>query len=281
MSAAIITNEKPGIVSFIRGRKDPTVFVSGRVDDAIKEARAKTDPMSGRSTLIVCPRRDADLLEHRLKQSEADGTWGKVGTAGFRGFGWTVYWYVNMPHWAEAKVLRDLLDSFKVLFYDRSCGKTVVGKVKEWVNGRRLTGGQFPVMVYDRRFVLVNNARETIFFDCGSQEVAQELYRYVTETRQPIEKPASVKNTVADVLAERGKRYGLFSGHAKIAQTLKRAMHETAGWQKLTDVQREALDMIQHKIARMLNGDPTYVDNATDITGYGRLMLESMETKAA
>ena len=35
--------------------------------------------------------------------------------------------------------------------------------------------------------------------------------------------------------------------------------------------------MIQHKIARMLNGDPTYLDNIVDISGYATLVQQSME----
>lgn len=83
---------------------------------------------------------------------------------------------------------------------------------------------------------------------------------------------------VADVLAERGKRYGPFKGHAEITQSLKLVMHESGGWSKLTCSQREALDMIAHKIGRMLNGDSTYLDNAVDIVGYAQLMLDDMTT---
>jgi hypothetical protein len=36
--------------------------------------------------------------------------------------------------------------------------------------------------------------------------------------------------------------------------------------------QQEALDMIQHKIGRILNGDPDYVDNWDDIAGYSQLI---------
>jgi hypothetical protein len=81
---------------------------------------------------------------------------------------------------------------------------------------------------------------------------------------------------VAAVLAERGKRYGAFKGHAEITQGIKRLMHESGGWSALTYSQREALEMIAHTIGRMLNGDPTYLDNAVDIVGYAQLMLDDM-----
>ena len=78
--------------------------------------------------------------------------------------------------------------------------------------------------------------------------------------------------TTDDVLAARGQRYGLFAGHAQIAQRIKRAMWECDNWINLSASQQEALEMIAHKVARVLNGDPAYVDNWTDIAGYARLV---------
>lgn len=85
------------------------------------------------------------------------------------------------------------------------------------------------------------------------------------------------RNNVKEVLLERQQRYGSFEENAEIAQALKSAMHRAAGWRRLTAAQREGLDMIQAKIARMLSGDPTYLDNGVDICGYAQLVLASME----
>lgn len=82
---------------------------------------------------------------------------------------------------------------------------------------------------------------------------------------------------INQVLAERGARYGAFADHARIAQALKGAMQAAPGWGRLTDAQREGLEMIQHKVARMLNGDPRYLDNAVDICGYAQLVLAAMQ----
>ena len=73
-------------------------------------------------------------------------------------------------------------------------------------------------------------------------------------------------------LAERGSRYGSFTGHAKITQNIKRAMQDSPNWEKLDDDQREALEMTAHKIGRILNGDPNYADSWHDIIGYTRLV---------
>jgi hypothetical protein len=45
---------------------------------------------------------------------------------------------------------------------------------------------------------------------------------------------------------------------------------------KLDDDQSEALEMIAHKIARILNGDPNYVDSWLDIAGYATLVAERL-----
>ena len=83
---------------------------------------------------------------------------------------------------------------------------------------------------------------------------------------------------IEKTLAERGNRYGDFAEHAIIAQALKDAMWCRDGWHRLTPAMRQALEVIADKIARILNGDPTYADNWHDIIGYARL-VEKMLTK--
>ena len=82
---------------------------------------------------------------------------------------------------------------------------------------------------------------------------------------------------VNDMLAGRESRYGSFQGHAKIAQDLKAVMHDRLGWDSLAPDQKEALEMVQHKIARILNGDPNYIDNWVDIAGYSQLVVNRLE----
>jgi hypothetical protein len=84
-------------------------------------------------------------------------------------------------------------------------------------------------------------------------------------------------NDIDKTLSERGSRYGSFATMADITQELKSTMRCSKNWEKLTASQKEALDMIQHKISRMLNGDPKYEDNAVDIVGYATLMLKNMQ----
>jgi len=81
------------------------------------------------------------------------------------------------------------------------------------------------------------------------------------------------------MLEERGKRYGKFCGHADISQRLKSCMKDTPNWDELSDSQKESLDMIAHKIGRILNGDPIYDDNWVDIAGYATLIVQELHKK--
>ena len=78
-------------------------------------------------------------------------------------------------------------------------------------------------------------------------------------------------------MVERGARYGLFTGHAHITQGIKAVMQTHDGWDRLADDQREALEMIAHKVGRILNGDPDYADSWHDIAGYARLVEQRLE----
>ena len=78
------------------------------------------------------------------------------------------------------------------------------------------------------------------------------------------------------VLEERGARYGDFKDHARICQDLKRVMTRTPSWINLTHSQKQSLEVIADKIARMLNGDPDYKDNWVDIIGYAQLVLNQL-----
>lgn len=84
---------------------------------------------------------------------------------------------------------------------------------------------------------------------------------------------------IQETLRERGQRYGDFPNNALITQQLKRVMaiyvkRKPVGF--LASDQQEALDMIAHKIGRILNGDPDYVDSWHDIAGYAQLVADRL-----
>ena len=84
--------------------------------------------------------------------------------------------------------------------------------------------------------------------------------------------PSTVDNTII----ERGERYGCFKDGASVMQTLKSIVHDEVGWKNLNSSQREAMDMILHKIGRIVNGDPDYDDSWHDIAGYATLIVKQL-----
>ena len=76
------------------------------------------------------------------------------------------------------------------------------------------------------------------------------------------------------ILSDRKDKYGDFRYHADLSVSLKHVMREGNAWHTTEPYMQEALDMIQHKIARILNGDPSYQDSWVDVIGYAQLALD-------
>lgn len=111
-----------------------------------------------------------------------------------------------------------------------------------------------------------------------SQEPQREGANYTTRGLVGGTMPNAAP-TLADVLTERGHRYGKFTGHAQVTQDLKMLTNEHLETRKKTlpaDMQ-EALDMIYHKIGRIINGDHNYADSWVDIAGYAKLVADRLE----
>ena len=83
---------------------------------------------------------------------------------------------------------------------------------------------------------------------------------------------------VDETLNQRHETYGYFIGVAEISQDLKRALfyYLTARNKDLEPDQTEALEMILHKIARIVNGDENHVDSWHDISGYATLVADRL-----
>ena len=87
------------------------------------------------------------------------------------------------------------------------------------------------------------------------------------------------ETNVDAVLDSRAKDYGKFIEGAEIMQMLKRLVHnyiEDRGTPLAFD-QREAIDMIIHKLGRIINGNPDKVDHWVDIAGYAKLVADRLE----
>ncbi len=74
-----------------------------------------------------------------------------------------------------------------------------------------------------------------------------------------------------DLLLERSSTHGKFEDNARISQELKLILQDDT----MTDVQKEAIDMICTKLARIRSGHSHFKDHWDDIAGYARLASNS------
>lgn len=85
---------------------------------------------------------------------------------------------------------------------------------------------------------------------------------------------------IAATLEERGSRYGDFTKHAAVTQAIKAALFDCRHRGSLPAYMVEALEMIAHKMGRIVNGDPHYHDSWHDIVGYAKLVADRLEAPA-
>jgi hypothetical protein len=78
--------------------------------------------------------------------------------------------------------------------------------------------------------------------------------------------------SIDSTLDERQSTYGEFKDHAMITQNIKKAMVDSKNWRLLSESKKECLEMVAHKIGRILNGDPDFHDSWHDIIGYVTLI---------
>lgn len=102
-------------------------------------------------------------------------------------------------------------------------------------------------------------------------ECSAEIQCHFVDAKSP---PQDNSDGIEKVIADRGNNYGRFEDGAEIMQQLKLIVHTSQGWGRMKPIQREGMDMILHKIGRILNGDPSYVDSWIDIEGYSKLVSD-------
>jgi hypothetical protein len=87
---------------------------------------------------------------------------------------------------------------------------------------------------------------------------------------------------IDQTLDERAMDYGKFKDGAALMQGIKRLLADHARMHNKTfaDDQWEALEMIVHKIGRIVNGNPDKVDSWVDIAGYATLIADRLQGNA-
>lgn len=82
---------------------------------------------------------------------------------------------------------------------------------------------------------------------------------------------------IRGILNQREKNYGDYSDVSDTSQRIKNVLRQNPNWDELYQFQRESLDMIANKIARIVNGNTDYADSWIDIVGYAQLVVDRLE----
>jgi Domain of unknown function (DUF6378) len=83
--------------------------------------------------------------------------------------------------------------------------------------------------------------------------------------------------SIDKVLDERGNRYGSFNGNARTVQDCLDVLMAGDNAIELKYYHKEAMHMIVHKLARIVNGDADYADSWVDIAGYAQLVVRHID----
>ena len=75
------------------------------------------------------------------------------------------------------------------------------------------------------------------------------------------------------LLNERKQTHGDFHKASRFVQRVKEEARMTPNWGRMTDSEKEAIDMIIHKLGRWLYGT-SFDDHPKDICGYAKLAEE-------
>ncbi len=76
---------------------------------------------------------------------------------------------------------------------------------------------------------------------------------------------------MSSLLDTREKTHGNYRDNANMSQAIKDVLRSGKNWERLSDGQKEALEMISVKLARLLSGDKDFRDHWDDIEGYAKL----------
>ena len=77
------------------------------------------------------------------------------------------------------------------------------------------------------------------------------------------------------LLVTRQSTHGSFEHNARISQQFKAIMQRPFNHYVMSDVHREALDMIALKLSRILSGQADFRDHWDDLAGYAKLASEA------
>jgi transposase-like protein len=166
------------------------------------------------------------------------------------------------------------------------------GMVKQSVyalrNKMKKEGFVFPKKSEPKRYIISRSqlelAQKMGFSDQDYvQALADEglLEEAPTKDSQELEQTGieMYEDAVDATLDARAVDYGKFIEGAEVMQMLKRVVQNALSNRDkvLAHDQAESIDMIIHKIGRIINGNPDVVDHWLDIAGYAKLVADRLE----
>lgn len=83
-------------------------------------------------------------------------------------------------------------------------------------------------------------------------------------------------NSIDATLAQRESTYGDYADVANVSQWLQEIMAKGKNWDSMENYQKESLQMIANKIARIVTGNAKYHDSWHDIGGYAKLVADRL-----
>ena len=149
---------------------------------------------------------------------------------------------------------------------------------ESWQPPELLPVPEIPKPIAGGRRVTLNRAQLAI-----AKKLKVPLDKFVEEGLKSgvlqYDEPVQEGTDVDEVLDTRAVDYGKFKDGAELMQGMKRllAAHAQKHGKTFADDQWEALEMIVHKIGRIVNGNPDKVDHWTDIAGYAKLVADRLE----
>lgn len=121
-------------------------------------------------------------------------------------------------------------------------------------------------------------------YACGTRwnKVTDEIDNINSETERqtnPKETTMQNQNETSRLLADRGRTPGSYICTANLAQELKFIMHHSDNWSRMNAVQKESIELICTKLARIGNGNHKEPDHWKDIAGYATLVVIELENQ--
>ena len=85
-----------------------------------------------------------------------------------------------------------------------------------------------------------------------------------------------MESPIQNILTQRGSTHGEFRANSAVSRIIRRAVIQAIEGRGITldAYQEEAINMIAHKLGRIAQGDPYFVDHWQDIAGYATLTAE-------